>query len=136
MQIKELEYPGNSPLHNGVIRYAMFRRSAVELWIVYCGVRKGATSTINAAEEIIETILTHEQLTDHARVRFYDLQCQAGYHLHMPGRFDFEEVKFQIVEGQVQGVEWWPQSCPNFVVEAFKDLIGPNPKQTNLWAAG
>ena len=128
----------NGPRWDGTVRYAIFPRQDGRRWIVYSGLNKNATSTINCAAEIITEIVDREKLLPD-RVRFYDLQTQTGYHhpsYSKSGEFQFDEVKFRVIDGEIQDIQWIPQACPNFVIEVFKDLIGPNPRQSNLWAAG
>lgn len=145
LKLKELEYP-NFWVGTSRLVYAVFDGARC----VFSGLTRGgtSTSTINAAERIIELIAQREEINPYGH-RWFDLQTNKGYggghdcpHL---GEFEFDELVFtpnkhrgltETVgeDGQpvtilgtpeaIHVTDWHMVPCPPEVIAAFAVHIG------------
>lgn len=108
--------------------------------------RKKRTSTINAAESIIEAIAKQERIPM-KEFRFFDLQTHRGYDKR-PGEYEFDELileenaqgkqegkinsvkiggeKALIITQDTQGfivVSWRPSKCSSEILDIFREHI-------------
>lgn len=149
-RLKETEYPcwgaglPGMPTHNKVA-YAL-----VENRVIFSGIEtERRTSTMNAAESIIEAIAEQEKI-DIVSYRWFDLQTHRGYHSIQPGNFhlkeidltinpkgerppqglqdEFEGEKFIIIdsagERDFSVAQWDEISCPENICDLFQECIG------------
>jgi hypothetical protein len=83
------------------------------------------TSTINAAESIIQSIADQENV--HIQTfRWFDLQTHLGYD-KASGDYEMDELLVEIDRERPEGftvTQWKHTECPPDVSEAFKDQIG------------
>lgn len=77
--------------------------------IIFMGMARNCTSTIDAAEQIINAI-TQREGVDPGTLTFYDLQTRQGYSHLKPGQFILNQLTLQIEGGIVTNVEEW-RSC-------------------------
>jgi hypothetical protein len=97
-RLKRLEYPAF--LGKGYIVYLIEDTS-----IYFSGHTLGATTTINAAENIIACIANQESI-DPMLYDFYDIQTCLGYEGHAPGWFEIDQVIFQVEDARVTKLQW------------------------------
>lgn len=92
--------------------------------IIFSGITNPATSTINAAEDIILAICAQEGCQPTA-VRCFDLQTHLNYSGTEPGEFMYDEVKFKVRGGKLEDLSWdGSVPCPPEVVALFREHIG------------
>ncbi len=142
--LKELDYP-NFWIGTSRVAYAIFPDRRV----VFSGITREGTSTINAAESIIQEICRREEIDPYAH-RWFDLQTNRQYgdgrfNCPHPGEFEFNELHFRpnphpgvtqqtdergqpytlVSTPEAYCVErWTPVPCPPEVVAAFRECIG------------
>lgn len=149
-RLKEAEYPcwgvgfSGMPPHNKVAYIRM------NDWVVFSGIElERRTSTINAAESIIEAIVEQEKI-DIMSHRWFDLQTHRGYHSIYPGKFQFKELELTInprgerapesTQTELEGekfiiidsagerdfsvARWNEISCPENIHDLFQECIG------------
>lgn len=95
---------------------------------VFCGIENDlvATSTINAAEEIIRTIANEENKRI-GYFRYFDLQTYSGGYSHLPGKYQLDELEIRSRNGDrdVEAVAWNPvKRFPLEILEQFRKYIG------------
>lgn len=91
---------------------------------IFSGITNPATSTINAAEDVIAAICVQERCrpTD---VRWFDLQTRLNYSGTEPGEFMYDEVKFKVRGGTLVDLSWDESvPCPPEVITMFREHIG------------
>ncbi len=118
VEMKKTKYRsvGCDPLY-GEIVYAFFGKKCI-----FCGITPDATSTINAAEEIIEAITAKEKIDPFWKT-FYDLQTHRRYQKD-PGEYEFDRLTLKWTEDdQVFADGWSPEECPPDVLQAFHEFI-------------
>lgn len=141
---QELAYP-NFHVGTSKVVYVVFPDRRV----VFSGITCDGTSTINAAEIIIQEICRHAEINPYA-YHWFDLQTCRGYGVNRtscphPGEFEFEELNFRpnpnpglteqindhgqpytlLNSSEAYHVHTWSTVvCPSDVVELFRDVIG------------
>jgi len=90
---------------------------------VFSGTKNDGTSTVNAAERIVEAINGIEKKP----LAFYDLQTQKGYDYYSPGEYSFNLLSIKD-EDNPEVLSWRPHQINPQILEVFKDHIGPNPR--------
>jgi hypothetical protein len=87
------------------------------------GMTKGCTSTIDAAEEIVNEIAKREGV-DPSTMTFCDLQTQQGYSNIKSGRFIIDELVCVTINVIVVLVtEWRDSNCAPEVLRHFQGYI-------------
>ena len=88
---------------------------------VFCGISgRDASSTINAAEEIVEAIVRLDGVDPKTMV-FYDLQTTSGYPNKVPGDYDFDRLDVEVAGGGQRIIvnDWTPDDCPEDILRKF-----------------
>lgn len=142
--LKQLDYP-NFCIGTSSVAYAIFPDRRV----VFSGVSADGTSTINAAESIIQEICRREEINPYA-YRWFDFQTnrqygRSSFYCPHPGEFEFDELHFRpnlhpgvtkqvdehgrpymlINSPEAYHVESWTMApCPSEVVALFREYIG------------
>ncbi|MFC1625350.1 hypothetical protein ACFL1O_00505 [Patescibacteria group bacterium] len=129
--LKKLEYKTASPRSTGIVVYAVLKNKCV----IFSGITSPG-STINFAEEIIESIAAQEKIKVTA-YRWFDLQTHRGYKSKEPGNFDFDELILvpghSCSQSAIHAEAWRPQSIPREVVNLFKKYIGERDASLKIW---
>lgn len=104
------------------IAYAVFRKTKRNICI-FSAVDSNPPSTINAAEGIIKAIVEEEK-EPIDNFSFYDLQTHRGYpHSKKPGVFELDWLSFELKDGKITNLRWYPQYCPKETEQFFKEYI-------------
>lgn len=91
--------------------------------VVFMGMTSDCTSTINAAEEIVNAIIEKEHL-DPCAVTFYDLQTHMGYKHIKQGKFIIDELTCRVCNGVVVAVTNWREGhCDYTALRNFQGYI-------------
>ncbi len=115
---KKVHYQGNSRHKGNPVTYIRFGDQ-----IVFMGMTSNCTSTINAAEEIVNEIAKREGVHP-STVTFYDLQTRQGYSHIRSGDFVIDELVCQIENGVVVGIlEWREGHCEYEALRYFQGFI-------------
>ncbi len=119
--LKRIPYRGNEPAYDGIIDYVIMDGNRC----IYSGITRNSTSTINAAEGIINTICHREEFEPN-EVKFFELLTCRGYgHLHLESCEYFPIVLELDDRGNVKDAGWDAcLECPSDIREIFKDHIG------------
>jgi len=83
-------------------------------------------STINAAEEVIQSISEQERVVL-GKLCFFDLQTHLMYHRHPSGYFELDMVYFNTDGRVISNICWIPFICPDEIFTAFREYIGEPP---------
>lgn len=87
------------------------------------GMTSDCTSTINAAEQIVNAIIEKEHL-DPCAVTFYDLQTHMGYKHIKQGEFIIDELVCEVHNGVVVAVTNWCEGhCDYTALRHFQGYI-------------
>lgn len=89
-----------------------------------------ATSTINAASEIVQAIAAQEGVPV-SSLRFFDLLTHHGYD-RPAGVFDFCELVIECQNDDIHVCAWNWIECPDEITEFFRDYIGVAP-DVKIW---
>lgn len=81
-----------------------------------------ATSTINAAENVVKAIRTAEPQLDQGTI-YYDIQTHRGGYGKKPGEYEVDRLVLHWHENQFSVEEWIPDQLPQEVLECFRHLI-------------
>ena len=114
-RFEEVEYPGFGGDGDGWVAYKIIRKE-----VFFAGLIREATSTINAAEDIIRAICKAEEIS-WQDFTFVDIQTHRGYQ-KAPGEFKANVLK--LGSGEELSVEsWQPISLTKKVRQLFDDMI-------------
>ncbi len=118
----------------GTVFYAILGNSCYFSGINRTGGPRSATSTINAAEDIITAIAKQEGIPA-KKLQFFDLQTQEGYQ-KLAGVFELDKVVFEVTDdGVVENLSWSADvPCPPQVQYLFRDLIGDMDPAIKVWS--
>ncbi len=139
MNLKTVQYEGcymteeSGPLHKVV--YALYDDS-----IVFSGLHgiheAPVTSTINAAESVIDSILAQEHLVWHESQRYFDLLTHRGYPQYPSGFIRYTQLVLRKVD-RPPGffVSHWHNDvpCPDHVLKDFAEHIGQPDPSIKVW---
>jgi len=135
MMLKEAQYPNwgwpIAGVEYGKVAYAIIGGCCYFSGLTASG---QATSTINAAESIVQAIADQEGVPIE-KLRFFDLQTHRGYD-KPEGEFAFDELVFDdesLGQGKVSVSGWAERECPNGVIELFSDCIGKPDQPVKIW---
>jgi len=92
----------------------------------FSGITMEATSTINAAEEIIAAISSQEGVAL-GKFTFFDLQTHRKYPRHSEGYFTMDKIRFRVDGENLKELGWGTVECPQEVFDAFHEYIGDPP---------
>lgn len=134
MTLKVVRYPGTGPIFDGHVAYLV--RGKEVIFTFHCeGPWHEHTSTINAAEGIVQAICQAERLQCYQHT-FYDLQTKLGYPEQPHGWFSLDKLIFR-GEDRITDVDWATvaasknahdpiepnMACPEGVLEHFRSYI-------------
>lgn len=119
LQLKKIPYP----TFDGKPAFVVYAISDNQC--IFSGITWPATSTINAAEGVVEAIAKNERRKVHS-LRFFDLQTQRGYPGKEVGEFEFDELTLKLQGDRIADVSWNPRECPPEIQGLFIPYIqGP-----------
>ncbi len=96
--------------------------------VIFSGFGRYVPPTVNVAERVVEAICEAECF-DAQHYTFFDLQTSRQSRLLGPNEFEFDELDLSFCRGRPRVMEWIERVCPSFVMDAFRDHLGPSPKQ-------
>jgi len=99
---------------------AEFRYVITNDCCTFTAVDAQTTSSINAAEDIVEAICAQEGCQFH-QLRFFDLQTHLGYSSKQPGHFEYDEVELESLSGTPR---WIKANLPTEIRTLFAREIG------------
>lgn len=119
--LQEIPYKGFLPHRPGTIAFAMR-----EQLCVFSGLTKEATSTVNAAENVIQALMEHHgwNRDDVKDITFSDLHTHRAY-AYTEGMYRYEVLDVGYLDNGTPLVHCWDtQDPPTWVIETFSSLIG------------
>jgi hypothetical protein len=128
-RLKRAEYPN---FGKGMGQVAYVRIGASGNQIIFSGVTDKTTSTVNAAERIIQSISLAEQIEDPKRIVWCDLQTQRGYSYFRPGEYEFNHLVLHGNAPDIEVVQWIRAEPSQYILDLFTAEIGPNPRTRQL----
>lgn len=117
MELKEITYVGNGPEFNGKVIYLLDAYT-----IYFCGITPHSTSTINAAERVIQAI-ANDLGINYLDYEFIDIQTWHQYGSKKRGEFDADQLKFVSMNSRPYVHDWVPFSLPEAILNVFKQFI-------------